>query len=366
MIEALSRLASVSSVGMMAREIFGKLEPGDGSMGIEHELLLWDRRPEIWHRWRSWRQLRRFYLEKTARDGLPDVVMMKNLGPAYNRFIRWLGHQRPRPLIVWLLADAGSLGRKISFSKRLRYAFKPMVTLDETEAIPWFDACISFSLDTRQYFEPRGMPWLWMPAAFNFHYEPPAANPSENGPVRFGYFGTLGAHSHVLEMTQAFFRAEVPGTLHACGYGGLSGTLKQLAGQHPNFHFDGLLPRQSDCLPWAQKVDVLINPRPRAMGLENTFPSKIFEYAMAGKAILSTRTGGVDEVVGPEGFYIENENFEESLQQKLREIARMDRVELLRRGRAIRNRILAGYNWDAQARRMIEFLTGIVASSRNH
>ena len=146
--------------------------------------------------------------------------------------------------------------------------------------------------------------------------------------------------------------------------GGLSGALKQIAAQHPNFNFDGLLPKQSDCLPWAQKVDVLINLRPRAMGLENTFPSKVFEYAMAGKAIVSSRTGGADEVIGPEGFYIENENFEESLRQKLQEIAGMDRTELQRRGTAIRNRIHTEYNWDAQARRMIDFLQATVASSR--
>ena len=73
MSQALSRQAEVSTVGMQAREIFGKLEPRDDSLGLEHELLLWDRRPELWHRWHSWRQLRRFYLEKTARHGAPDV-----------------------------------------------------------------------------------------------------------------------------------------------------------------------------------------------------------------------------------------------------------------------------------------------------
>ena len=196
---------------MMAREVFGKLEPRDDSMGVEHELLLWDRRPEVWHRWKSFGELRRFYLEKTARDGMPDVVLMKNLSPSYNHFIRWLRRQQPRPLIVWLLADAGSLGQKISFFKRLRYIFKPMVTLDDNKAVSWFDACISFSSDTRQLFESLHMPWLWMPAAFNFLYEPPVVSTAQDGPIRFGYFGTLGGHSHALEMTQAFLDSKVPG-----------------------------------------------------------------------------------------------------------------------------------------------------------
>ncbi len=362
MTQALSRRAAVSTVGMLAREVFGRLETRDDSIGLEHELLLWDRRPEIWHRWRSWRRLRRFYLEKTAQQGPPDVVLVKNLGPAYNLFIRWLWQQPSRPTIVLVLADADRLGQKIPLTRRLRYAFKPMTMLDEDKAIRWFDACISFSLDTRRFFEPRGVPWLWMPSAFNFRYDPPPADPTLNGPIRFGYFGALAGHSQVIPLVQTFLRAEVAGPLHVCGYGGLTDKLKQLAGGHPNFHFDGLLPRQSDCPAWAQQVDVLINPRPPVVGLENSFPSKIFEYAMSGKAILTTRTGGVDEVLGEEGLYLETENFEDALCQKLRAVAGMDRAELQRRGTAIRSRVLKDFNWDEQSRRMVEFLTELVNS----
>jgi len=118
-----------------------------------------------------------------------------------------------------------------------------------------------------------------------------------------------------------------------------------------------------DCMAWAQRVDVLINPR--LLIWENSFPSKIFQYGITGKAILSTRIGGVDEVLGEHGIYFEADNLEESLRPKLREVADMDRVELRRRGTAIRNRILKDFNWDIQARRMVEFLTGLVAGRRS-
>ena len=151
---------------------------------------------------------------------------------------------------------------------------------------------------------------MWMPSAFNFRYDPPPASPAQTGPIRFGYFGQLAERTTVLPMVQGFLDAKVPGTLHVCGYGNLSNVLKELAGRHSNFHFDGLLPKQSDCLAWAQKVDVLINPRLPIQGLENSFPSKIFDFGMTGKAILSTRTGGVDKVLGEEGLYLETENFD--------------------------------------------------------
>ena len=161
-------------------------------------------------------------------------------------------------------------------------------------------------------------------------------------------------------MVQGFLDAKVPGTLHVCGYGKLTSVLKELAGCHSSFHFDGILAKQSDCLAWAQKVDVLINPRLPIQGLENSFPSKIFEFGMTGKAILSTRLSGVDKVLGEEGIYLETDDFASSLRQKLCEVAAMNHAELQRRGTAIRNRIRREFNWDEQARRMIEFLTGIL------
>jgi glycosyltransferase involved in cell wall biosynthesis len=140
--------------------------------------------------------------------------------------------------------------------------------------------------------------------------------------------------------------------------------LKKLAHEHPNFHFDGLLPRQSDCLAWAQRVDVLVNPRLPLAGWDNSFPSKIFEFAVSGKAILSTRACGVDKVLGDEGIYADADNLEESLCQKFREVSAMDRNELRRRGTAMRNRVLKDFNWDVQARRIVEFLEGLVKAAK--
>ena len=121
------------------------------------------------------------------------------------------------------------------------------------------------------------------------------------------------------------------------------------------------MPTQWDCLPWAQKVDVLVNLRLPFWGLDNSAPSKLFDYGMAGKAILSTRTAGMDEILGQEGIYVETENFEESLRQKLREISVMDRTELQRRAKIVHERILKNYSWEEQARRAVEFITRLVA-----
>ena len=359
MAQALSKVAEISTVGLITGKLRGHLEPRDDSIGLEHKFVLWESPPDLWHRWRNWRQLRRFYLEEVKRNGIPDVLLVRNLAPVFNYFVRWLRSQRPRPAIVLVLADSG-LGQPVPLSRRFRYYFKPMQFLEEQAAL-WYDACLGFGLESRRHFEPRGAPWLWMPSAFNFYYEPPPAVET-SGPIRFGYFGGLSREIGVDVMVRAFLASGVAGSLRVCGFGGLAESLKQLAGEHPNFHFDGTLPRQSDCLPWAQQVDVLVNPRLPLWGRDNSFPSKIFEFAMTGKAILSTRACGVDQVLRDEGIYADAGNLEVSLREKFREVSAMNRSELQRRGNVIRQRIVHEYNWDAQARRMVEFFEGIMKS----
>lgn len=362
MVQALSKSVEVSTVGLLHQKIWGHLNDAkDDSIGLEHELLLWNRNPAFWHRWRSWRRLRQFYLNKVRTSGMPDVLLVRNLQPVFNHFVKWLRHQPKRPLIVLLLGDSGGLGEQISQSRRWRYKFKPMQMLDD-ESVLLYDACLVSGLKAKKYFEPRGVPCVWIPCAFHCNYNPPPPDLTANGPIRFGYFGGLSEQSAVIPLVNTFLKADVPGHLHMCGHGPLAGKLDQIAKRHPNFIFDGFLPKQSDCLEWAQKVDVLINVRLPFWGLENSAPSKVFEYAVAGKAILSTRTAGMDEILGNEGFYIETDNFEKSLQQKMREVSAMKREDLAGRATIIRERILKEFNWDEQSRRIVMFIEEVIES----
>jgi hypothetical protein len=63
------------------------------------------------------------------------------------------------------------------------------------------------------------------------------------------------------------------------------------------------------------------------------------------------------------GIYIETDNFEESLRQKLQEVSALDRVELQRQATIIHDRIVKNYSWGEQSRRIVEFLSGLVKVS---
>jgi glycosyltransferase involved in cell wall biosynthesis len=255
-----------------------------------------------------------------------------------------------------LLLDSPQLGRRLPWSRRLRYRFKPLVVPD-AEMLGWFDACIGLSTDVESHFAPSGKPFLWMPGACDPARCPTAQEePREAAPLCFGYFGALASHAGVSDLVNVFLQSSIRATLRICGYGKLSEGFERLAQVHERFRFDGLLPKPDDCLPFGQTCDVLVNPRPPGFGNQNNFPSKLFDYALCGRAILSSRISGVHQVLGPEAFYYDVTRHPESLKEALDQIAQIDRRELHRRGAAIRQRVIAEFNWPNQAARMAGFI----------
>lgn len=362
--EGMARCCRLKTVGLLPGQVRGQTDPRDDSPGIDHALVLWDRKPELLHWWKGARELRRQYRVWQAAGDEPDAVLVKNFHPTYNLFVKWLSRQPGHPPIILHLADASTLGQKVKLSRRIRYRIKPLRDLDD-QMVPFFDGCVSMSDRTEPYFAPHGRPWLWAPGGFHFDYQPPAAGGTRSGPVRFGYFGFLGEYAGAPRLVEDFLSSGAPAALAICGYGRHASQFEELAARHPQFRFDGTLPQPSDCLAWAQGVDVLVNPRTLGYGNENNFPSKLFEYAVTGRAILSSRLSGVDKLMGDLGFYFDPRDFTPSLHAALREVAAVPRVELDRRGRAIRELFLREHTWDEQARKIVEFITGIVRDGRH-
>jgi len=111
-----------------------------------------------------------------------------------------------------------------------------------------------------------------------------------------------------------------------------------------------------ECLRFGQACDVLVNPRPASHGNQNNFPSKLFDYALTGTAILTTKLSGVEDVLGPEAFYFDPYDFAESLKGHLYQLASVSRSELRRRGAAIQQRIINEFSWEKQGSRLTEFI----------
>jgi len=353
----------IRSVGILPIEP-SETPDASQSPGLPHALVLLDRKPEqVYRRLALGRLIRAF--QRWEREGwVPDAILVYNLSPVYNGFIRWLARRERRPKLFVLFADSSTLGHPMSWSRRLRHGFNALVYPEE-EMLRLFDGAIALSRDTEWFWDANKMPWLWMPGGCDPAQAPKDTMPEEHDEVAFGYFGTLAAHAGILPLAEAFIGANLPATLHVCGYGRLGPLIEELARQHTRLKYHGLLDHPSDCLALAQTWDVLVNPRPGGWGNENNFPSKVFQYAMAGRVILTTRLAGVDEVLGENAFYLEEGDFAKTMPVMLHRLVEWPRSDLHRRGRRLREQVMDRYSWRVQAGRMAVFIQKAIGCSQD-
>jgi glycosyltransferase involved in cell wall biosynthesis len=130
----------------------------------------------------------------------------------------------------------------------------------------------------------------------------------------------------------------------------------ELARQSSRVRFRGLLTPE-DCLSFGRSCDVLVNPRPATHGNENNFSSKLFDYALSGRSILTSKLSGVEDVLGHDAYYFDPYDFEPSLRRNLFALAKTSRAELDRRGMAIQQRVISEFSWTKQGARLARFLT---------
>jgi hypothetical protein len=342
-----------------------KIKEPDPDSGVDHDLILLEKSPELFHRFRSLACLKAQYRRWRASGWEPDAVLVYNLSPIYNQFLLWLRRHSPRPKLVLLLLDSPSLGVPVQRWKRFRRCFKPMYTAD-CDMIWRFDACIGLSKATERYFLPRKVPFLWMPGGCRparARFSDDCSFPERNGSLRLGYFGNLADHAGVQSLIETVLSAHIPVTLEICGYGKLADSVSAMATHNQRLRFHGLL-TPAQCLGFGRACDVLVNPRPSSHGNENNFSSKLFDYALAGRSILTSTLSGVEEVLGPDAFYFDPQEFEKNLQRSLHLLAGIDRSELDRRGRSVQERVLSDFSWTRQGARLTTFLSQVCTGRR--
>ncbi len=355
MVSELHGYFEIRSTGVLPFE--PPVVPGaDNRSGLAHDLVLVEKPPELAHRVRALNQLKAQYLAWRAGGWTPDLVLVYNLSPIYNQFLLWLRRQPSCPKLVLLLLDSPQLGQRLPWLKRFRYRFKPMTIPDE-KMLGHFDAGVALSRQVEKYFDARRLPFLWMPGGCT--PERRCSEPNGFGAPgavkRFGYFGALGAYAGVKPMLETFLAGDLPAALDICGYGKAAAEFAERARQDRRVRFLGLL-TPAECLQFGCSCDVLINPRPASHGNENNFASKLFEYALTGRAIITARLSGVEEVLGPEALYFDPHDFQRDLGRRLREAVAMPRSELGRRGTAIQARVVTEFSWAQQGIRLARFL----------
>jgi len=354
LIRSLHDYCEIRSVGTSSVDVRRFSPSPSASPGLPNALNLVDRRPELWNWWQALRRLRVSYQRWQSEGWNADLIVVCNFSPVYNAFIRRIARQTKRPQLVLYLADSTSLDAPMSRTKRLRYRLKPFKWLDN-EMADLYDACVAVSAETETRFNQRGKPWLWLPNGIDPARIRHQVTLSEKEPITFGYFGHAGDHTGIHHLLKLFTARPRSAHLKVCCFGKSRTQLAGQFGQAQNVSFHGPFDPEG-CVDFGTGSDVLVNPRPRMPGNRNNFPSKVFEYALTGRAVLSNHLSGANRILGPDAYYFDADDYQASLNQMLDALTATPRAELRKRGAALQRHMLAEYSWETQGRRLALFL----------
>lgn len=177
------------------------------------------------------------------------------------------------------------------------------------------------------------------------------------------YAGTLSEGSGMKLMLAALDMLPEAYHLTITGNGPLADVVRQKAESDPRLTYLGVLPRKQQ-LELLQRAGLLLNPRLVSLP-ENryNFPSKLLEYLASGRPVISTLTADLSEEYSDLVYVCEQED-PRVLASTITEISNLDPEEIKRRSASAYRKVIDQKNWQAQARRLYEFMQSEVYGSR--
>ncbi len=168
--------------------------------------------------------------------------------------------------------------------------------------------------------------------------------------------GTLNEANGFLDLLKAF--ALLPGDsyrLRIAGRGPLIDMVKKAALADPRIEYCGYL-SFDQVLALYQTADVLINMRlTQRVNTSYFFPSKMMEYLASGVPVISTCTGHVEDQYSEFVFLLRDES-PAGLARLIEQVATLDPDLRSQKAQAAREYILKHNSWNAQGRRVVQFI----------
>jgi glycosyltransferase involved in cell wall biosynthesis len=186
----------------------------------------------------------------------------------------------------------------------------------------------------------------------------PVARPPD-GPFTVVSAGSLDEVNGFPLLLQAF--ARLPGDgyrLRIAGRGPLEPQVRSAAAKDPRIEYLGFLSFE-EVQALYRSADVLVNMRlTRAINTRYFFPSKLMEYLASAVPVISTCTGAVEKEFGS-FVHLLREETPQSLADAIREMAALDARARVDMGRRARQYLMAHKTWDAQARKIVQYLQSV-------
>ena len=177
-----------------------------------------------------------------------------------------------------------------------------------------------------------------------------------NGVTAIMYSGSIQRGFGIENLLKAFALLDDGYELWLTGTGDAAPLVKEYAERDPKIRYFGFLPTREDTIALQRKATALVNMRdPDAPASDYCFPSKLFEYMLTGRPVLSCRLGGI-----PEEYFAYLREMDgigpDQIAAAIRALGEADEKELTAVGEAGRNFILENKTNIKQAEKILEFI----------
>lgn len=178
------------------------------------------------------------------------------------------------------------------------------------------------------------------------------------------YSGALTEYSGIRELVLAMRDVKDPDiVLEIYGDGCLSKWIVEQSKDYSNVVYKGKVTNQ-EMIQIQRRAWLLVNPRPVDDRISRvTFPSKIFEYMVSGRPVLSTALTGFTKEYR-DRMYIAENNTPKCLADMINLIADVPLQKLQEKANDAREFVLSEKNWTRQTKKILDFLKEIENKGR--
>ncbi len=235
----------------------------------------------------------------------------------------------------------------------------------ETRSLAYFRGLIAYTRFIGADYAPH-VPMLVMEGGVAPHdlLPPPAVAQLEQDDAPTGdplysicFSGTLSAVNGIDLLLAAFARLPEPAyRLWVFGRGPLEAQVRAAAERDARICYFGFLPDQLDVQRYQRQATVLVNLRLKNDLINRyTFPSKLREYMLSGRPVITTSALGIPEEYH-DLVYLLHEESADGLARCIRQVCAESPATLHVVGRRAYAFIVANKSWTLQGRRVRDFL----------
>lgn len=298
------------------------------------------------------------YLKARQLTSKEDIVFAYDMYPTQGIPLSWL-KKKVGGKTVCLLADLslGGVHKETGFRKYLRKIFD-WSTLQSIRKCDYF---IVLNENAAKVYAPHSK-YLVMDGGI----EPSEYGNGNNlwdGQVKnIVYTGALVEYSGIMNLIEAMSMIQNKEiVLDIYGRGSLAGVIEDIARNCKNIRYHGSVSNE-EAMKVQQTSWLLVNPRPVENAIAQvTFPSKIFEYMMSGRPVMSTRLNGFSKDYDNLLFWIEDSS-PGNLANSIDKIDKISNDELKSIAVNAKKYLLKNKTWNNNAEKVHDFLNKIVLS----